>query len=339
MNNETHDISELMPDESSFAMEGEFSLNGQFSIDCTHASSVGDLFRTGFSLTSDFGQGNMSMLGKKHYTAFWEKYQYKPGMVSSAKLNLPFIALHFQLAGSAQGLQSSTDLNLDMQAGEANLMIVPPINKSFESKQEMSGRVFGIMLSKGYLDNLAHRFPQLLEPILNKIKHRELCYLSEQNLRITPRMRSIILRIQNHDNNHLVGSLFLEAQVLDLLAMMFAQQEDSPGTATTLSQSDRDRIHRVQEILVERLEDPPTLAELARFVGTNEYKLKRDFKEEFGTTPYAYHLQHKLERARSYILDTDLTIAEIAYKVGYSDPAHLTHAFRKQFGIPPSDLR
>lgn len=87
------------------------------------------------------------------------------------------------------------------------------------------------------------------------------------------------------------------------------------------------------------MKDPPTLAELSKLVGTNEFKLKGDFKEVFGTTPYAYHLKHKLELARSYILDTDLTIAEIAYKVGYSDPAHLTNAFRKQYDIPPSELR
>ena len=34
-----------------------------------------------------------------------------------------------------------------------------------------------------------------------------------------------------------------------------------------------------------------------------------------------------------------LTLAEIAYRSGYSDPAHFTNAFRRQYGVPPSALR
>ena len=120
---------------------------------------------------------------------------------------------------------------------------------------------------------------------------------------------------------------------------MFSQTEKSSSNGHSLSSLELERIHRAKEILTDRLEDPPTLAELSKLIGTNEFKLKSGFKEVFGTSPYAYHLQHKLELARSYILDTDLTIAEISYRVGYSDPAHFTNAFRKQFDIRPSDLR
>lgn len=334
-----HPISELMPADSEFSVEGQFSLNGQFSIDCTHASKVGDLFRSGFELHSDFGHGDIFMLGQKHYTAIRETYQYKRGMISSARLVQPLIALCFQLEGAAQAIQSSKNFELNICPGEANLIIIPPLNETFELKEELGGTSFMIILSKEYLHDLSNRFPYFLEPILGKIKRKSLCLHKEQNMRMTPRMRSIIQRIQNADNNHIAGSLFLEAQILDLLAIMFAQREQSSPGGHTLSHSDSERIHRVREILTERLEDPPTLAELSRLVGTNEFKLKRGFKAIFGTSPYAYHLQYKLELARSYILDTDLTIAEIAYKVGYSDPAHFSNAFRKQYSLRPSDLR
>lgn len=328
-----------MPDDSEFALEGQFSMNGQFSIDFTHASKIGDLFHTDLELNSDFGHGEVSMLGHKHYTAIRETYQYKPGMISSTRLNQPFIALCFQLEGSAQAIQSSTKEQLNISQGEANLMIIPPMHESFELMEALGGTSFLITLSEDYLQDLSNRFPKVLEPILIKVKKRELGLQKENNMAITPRMRSIIRRIQQPGASQMVGSLFLEAQILDLLAIMFANQTHTSSNGNSLSGTDLARIHRVQEILMNQLTDPPTLAELSKSVGTNEYKLKRGFKEVFGTTPYAYHLQNKLELARSYILDTDLTIAEIAYEVGYSDPAHLTNAFRKQYGIPPSDLR
>lgn len=342
MKNETHQIADVLPVDADL-FGGEISLAGDFSFNYTHSSRSGDLLRTRFEMVSDFGNADCMMLGKRHYFAISEIYRYKQGLFCKTRLDQPLIELHFQLEGSAKAIQSSEsaiDLKLDIQPGEANLIIVPPLSDSFELKEAMGGTIFSIMLSKEYLIDLSNRFPHQLEPVLTKIKQKDFCFLSEQHLRITPRMHAIIQRIRNYDNGHITGSLFLEAQILNLLSLFLAQVEEPiSSNGYSLSRTDQERIHRAKEILIERLEDPPTLAELAKIVGTNEFKLKRGFKEVFGTTPYAYHLQHKLEQARSYILDTDLTIAEIAYKVGYSDPAHLTNAFRKQYDIRPSDLR
>lgn len=346
MNNETCQISDIMPVDADL-FGGEISLEGDFSFTSTQNSKTGDLIYSGFEMVSDFGRATGSMMGIHHYFAISETYRYKQGLTVTTRLNQPMIELHFQLEGSAhaqtiqsQAIQSSTDLDLDIKSGETNLMIVPPLSDTFELKEEMGGNIFSILLSIEYIKDLSNRYPELMEPILTKVNRKEFCLLKEQNLHITPRMRDVIQRIQNQSYGQIAGSLFLEAQILDLLSQFFTNPEQ-PVSANghSLSRSDLDHIHRAREILLERLEAPPTLAELSRFVGTNEFKLKRGFKEVFGTSPYAYHLQYKLERAKSYILDTDLTIAEIAYQVGYSDPSHLTNAFRKQYGIRPSDLR
>src|SRR5699024_4418907 len=99
MKNETHQISKLIPDDSEFELQGQFSLNVQFYIDFNLDSKIGNLFHSGLELNSDFGHGEVSMLGHKHHTAIRETYQYKPGMISSTRLNQPFVALCFQLEG------------------------------------------------------------------------------------------------------------------------------------------------------------------------------------------------------------------------------------------------
>src|SRR5690606_31825857 len=101
----------------------------------------------------------------------------------------------------------------------------------------------------------------------------------------------------------------------------------------SFSRTELEHIHMAREILMNRISNPPTLAELSRLVGSNEFILKRGFKDIFGTSPYALHLQHKLALAKSYILDTALTIAEIAYQVAYSDTVHYSKAFRQRYGI------
>lgn len=321
-------------------VEGEFTLEGQFSVDRTQQSTVGDLTTASLELSCGLGFSTISMLSQKNYTTVWETYDYKQGLVCSTRLDQAFAGLFFQLEGSTHAIQTTMDLNMNIHPGESNLMIVPPLNESFELKAPLKGTTFGILLAHDYLLDLNNRFPLQLEPVIEKLKQKDFCQFKKQNLRITPRMRESIQRIQQLDISQIACSLFLEAQVLDLLALIITQM-DQPVYANghSFSHSDLEHIYAAREILLNRMVNPPTLAELSKLVGSNEFLLKRGFREIFGTSPYAFHLQHKLELARSYILDTQLTIAEVAYKVGYTDPAHFTKAFRRQYGIRPSDLR
>lgn len=340
MDKELFEISDIIPKESDFPFDGHFSMNGQFSLNCKEISKRGDLCHSSFSLESDFGNGTISMFGKQQYMTVLETYRFKQGMINSARLMQPFVGLYFQIEGAAQALQTSLNVEMDLYPGEANILIIPPMHEMFELKEEVVGASFTVVLAKEYLNDLAGRYPYLLEPLLAKVNRGMFGFFNEKSMVITPQMRSTIQRIQHYDAGQMAGSLFLEAQILNLLSQLFNQiQQPASSNGYSLSRSDRERIYRAGEILTEQLETPPTLAELSKLIGTNEFKLKRGFKAIFGTSPYAYHLQHKLERARSYILDTDLTIAEIAYRVGYSDPAHLTNAFRKQYNLRPSDLR
>ncbi|HEX2188419.1 MAG TPA: AraC family transcriptional regulator, partial [Longimicrobiaceae bacterium] len=234
----------------------------------------------------------------------------------------------------------SRGADFHLAAGETNLVVVPPAGGTFELKQESRGEVFEVMLSHAYFAGLAARHPHLLEGFLEGMQRDAVCLLGREHPRMTPQMWGVVQRIRRHGGEHSAGSLFLEAQILELLGMQLAglRQPPRPG-GLRLSRSDVDGIHAARELLLARLADPPSLAELARHALTNEFKLKRGFKALFGTSPYAYLLEHRLELARAHLLDTEWTVAEIARRVGYSDPAHLTHAFRKRYGQRPSDLR
>jgi AraC-like DNA-binding protein len=105
-----------------------------------------------------------------------------------------------------------------------------------------------------------------------------------------------------------------------------------------LSADDVERLERVRRHLVERLEEPPTLAALARMAGWNETKLKGGFRALFGTSVFAYVRQARMEEARRLLLARRLNVTEVAQRVGYENPSKFAAAFRKQFGLPPSAL-
>lgn len=102
-----------------------------------------------------------------------------------------------------------------------------------------------------------------------------------------------------------------------------------------LTRSMSEQIHAAAEILERQLENPPTLAALARSVGLGETTLKRGFHHVFGTTVFGYLRARRMERARALLESGEATVLEAAALVGYSNPSNFTAAFRREFGLNP----
>jgi len=63
-------------------------------------------------------------------------------------------------------------------------------------------------------------------------------------------------------------------------------------------------------------------------LGFSYAHLCRIFHASFGLTPVEYRNTARLEQAKTLLRDTSLTIAEIAYRAGFQDPAYFTRQFR-----------
>jgi transcriptional regulator GlxA family with amidase domain len=65
----------------------------------------------------------------------------------------------------------------------------------------------------------------------------------------------------------------------------------------------------------------------------------REFKHSAGVTPHRYLIQERIEQAQQMLAQTDLSLAEIAYAVGFSDQGHLARHFRALLGTTPREFR
>lgn len=70
---------------------------------------------------------------------------------------------------------------------------------------------------------------------------------------------------------------------------------------------DRERVVYAREYLVRHIDRPPSLPEMARIAGINEYQLKKGFKETFGNTVFGYRSETRLELAKSELLEKNKT--------------------------------
>lgn len=135
-----------------------------------------------------------------------------------------------------------------------------------------------------------------------------------------------------------VRKLFLESCVLGLMAMQFEAMDCQERDANAARKSaDLRCIQSAREILDHRLLDPPSIVSLARLAGLNEFKLKRLFKEVFGTTVFGYVRRRRMERAAAD-LHAGLPVSQAAAAVGYECPRCFADAFRRHYGILPSEM-
>jgi AraC-like DNA-binding protein len=81
-----------------------------------------------------------------------------------------------------------------------------------------------------------------------------------------------------------------------------------------------------------------SLAALAKVAGLSEGRFMHAFTESVGIPLRPYLAWLKLQRAAAAIV-TGSTLAEAAYGAGFADAAHMTRAFKRMFGVRPSELR
>ena len=79
--------------------------------------------------------------------------------------------------------------------------------------------------------------------------------------------------------------------------------------------------------------------ELGGRFGYSPDHVGRMMKDFTGTPLHEYVLSRKIDRARLLLRETDLTVADVAQYLGFSDSSHFSRVFRRFTGTKPSDLR
>lgn len=109
-----------------------------------------------------------------------------------------------------------------------------------------------------------------------------------------------------------------------------------PGTR----QRHRRLAERCEALLATRYDQPLTLESLAADLATTPFHLSRVFSAHRGRSIHQHLLQLRLRAAVDRMLDRPgLPLTEVGLELGFATPSHFSSAFRKHFGIPPSQFR
>lgn len=99
------------------------------------------------------------------------------------------------------------------------------------------------------------------------------------------------------------------------------------------------KLVNVIKLMEESLEEPITRARLADAVGLSSRQLERLFRKYLGRTPTRYYLELRLNRARLLLLQTDMSVLDVALACGFVSASHFSKCFREFFGRTPREER
>jgi PAS domain S-box-containing protein len=119
------------------------------------------------------------------------------------------------------------------------------------------------------------------------------------------------------------------------------------GVMGTVQRYDKDSLRLTRDDKIEsvidqlRAEDvnAPSIKLLAGANGMSHRQLNRRFKEATGLTPQQFMLRSRIERACEELRETDRSLSDIAYELGFCDQSAFTAQFRKRMTLTPKKYR
>lgn len=96
---------------------------------------------------------------------------------------------------------------------------------------------------------------------------------------------------------------------------------------------------RIRMTLDLKVEQQLSLDEIADEIGYSKNYIIRIFSETYGITPYRYFMERKIEAAKLYLVNTPMSVGEIAAELNFADSHYFSNSFKKLCGISPKDFR
>lgn len=164
-----------------------------------------------------------------------------------------------------------------------------------------------------------------------------------KTMNLCGKMRMVLEALLNNSYTGSMENIFLNAQTQMLLLYsldcMVNDKSETVFSCKFLSnETDREKIQKARDILIQQIGEPITIKDLSRRVAMNECYLKKGFKELYSTTIFDFYQSQRMEHAKYLLYEKGLNVTEVSVLLGYSSISHFSTAFKKLTGLKPCEL-
>lgn len=249
----------------------------------------------------------------------------------------PAITLYFSLEGSSAAYGGGTEKKL--RPGQHMIRYA----SQFDGYYVMSSptiQSFSVFLEASFFWRLMEADLECLKRFGDSIQQGGITDIAPQPLPVTARQQTVIREMQQCAYTGQMKRLYYESRITELFLLQAEQANSLLGKPLPqIRPADIEKLHAARDFVTQHMLWPLTLGQIAREAGLNDFKLKKGFKELFGTTVFGYLHELKMHHARELLLDKGCTVFEVADALGYSEPHNFSQAFKKHFGYLPGKLK
>lgn len=249
-----------------------------------------------------------------------------------------FVNLTFCVSGRCSGSMPGIKNKLDISSWQTAFATVPYATGTVELLTGQKISVIELVIAPTFMMTMVERslnaMPTDWQRALKTAAATPSYYLTSTSQEIS----GILQRILHCPYQDSCRQLYLEGKTLELIALYFAELTASPDVQTpSLKRKDFECLHQAKSILLQNIDDPPSLSALSKQIGLSERKLQQGFQQLFGTTVFGVLHDYRMERARQMLETNQMTIGAIADAVGISHRGYFATAFKRKFGNTPRE--
>ena len=275
--------------------------------------------------------GKMALLSQEHQTLTVAENKTDVSIAGPDLLLKSVIYFYFCLEGKA-GFSFGPHYSRDITEGKTYFFYNPERELPFQLSLEPGTRMVILSIS---LEGIHKLFMDGSDEI-HFLKKENVNRKFYDEREISNVLKLALNQLFTFNLSENAKRLFLQGKMLEILSLYFSNRQPDVESCPFLNDEATVRkIKHAKEYLLKNLDNAPTLKELSKIAGLNEFQLKSGFKEIYGNTVYGYLLDHKLDYAISLFDRKKMKVNEVAAQIGYANTSHFIAAFKKKFGLTP----
>lgn len=258
-----------------------------------------------------------------------EQFHHRPNHLISPHLQQHLVTLNF---GRPYTLTQQFDGRSQHAQVVKGNMILTPAGRATEWHWQNNVNVLHLRLEPSLVNTVAEQALEI-DPQRVEIVH----HFSVPDLMIEQLGQALLMELLSE---HPSGRLYVDSLTNVLVAHLLKHHSTAPRVqAQPTPGLPPYKLQQAIDYIQDHLEIDITLADIAAQVGVSPYYFARQFKQSTGVAPHQYHTQHRIERAKTLLSQSDEPIADISFRLGFTSQSHFTAQFRKLTGTTPSVFR
>ncbi len=294
----------------------------------TQLSSIADVTKNVLKVRPAFGEGTFTFKAFPNQLELYHLVSYSKlemGIRSQNPADSEWLLYNINLSNQAiEKTVNNQEVNIQKYLPSGILIYTPQTQVFSSSPAHTHFEIALVRFHRSFLAQYLHQELPILANTDRAVIYEDLDYYLEKSL-------NNALQTSNKINAHAHLLSFMGGVIEKL------QQRSTEESFEDLHPNDLKGLFTASAYLRNPLAScVPSINDLAEIAGMGITKFKTTFKQVFGVPPIQYHRKIKLEYARQELISQRKTATELSYELGYSHPSKFTIAYKKQFGIVPS---